>query len=126
MHPDSIVVDEETNLPTFLKGISHLMFINVGREGVMSDWKFNKLTMDKNGMWFLEVEVSNVTNGNDKNVELTYEASLVLDPSNYNTSIRRLVNKATDSQKEMFKSDEEYLNDLMNIHYNYEKESKMY
>lgn len=77
-------------------------------------------------MRFLEAEVNNVSNEHDKNVEFTYQVSLVLNPENYNLSIKRLFDKAMDSQKEMGKTDADYLNDLRKIHYDYEKEANMY
>ena len=77
-------------------------------------------------MWLLEMEVSNPTNGNDNKIEFTYSASLVLNPDNYNTAISRIINKATDAQREMGKTDIDYLNDIKTIHHNYGKEARMY
>ena len=74
------------------------------------------------------MEVANVTNGNgnDNKIEFIYQASLVLSPDNYNTSIKRIIDKANDSQKEMGKTDIDYLNDVKAIHTVYKKEANMY
>lgn len=114
------------SLPYFLLTDSYLKQIDVQREWIVSEWKFVKMTMDKSWMWLLEMEVSNVTNGNDNKIEFTYQASLVLSPDNYNTAINRTINKYNDAQREMGKTDEDYLNDIKTIHYNYNKEAGMY
>lgn len=77
-------------------------------------------------MWLLEMEVSNVTNGNDNKIEFTYQASLVLSPDNYNTAIKRIINKSNDAQKEIGKTDADYLMEVRAVHTGYRKEADMY
>lgn len=58
--------------------------IDVGREGTVRSWEFDKITLDKNGLWILIVNFE----GNFQNVEMVYDMSVILSPENYDMALR--------------------------------------
>jgi len=96
--------------------------INVGRVGKLRSIDFQKLIMDKDYVWKLEV----LLNSNIEEFEMFYDVSIVLDPKEQNRQLDVLVKKATGKQLNMETITGEIQRSMENIHNEYENNLKIF
>ena len=96
--------------------------INVGRSWKAREWEFNKMVLDKNGSWILIVDFIDQI----ENLDMNFIISVVLNPANYNSGIRRINDKFFDPQKKLFESDDQVIADIEKIKEDYKKEAELY
>lgn len=107
------------NIIEQLKSMSE---VDVKRQGKVFEWEFSKMTMDKNGIWTLVMDITDPMHVYYER----YSLSLVLNPINYNRNLNGNISKYENPQKEIFNNDEEFLNNSRKIISDYEKESELY
>lgn len=96
--------------------------VDIGRPGRARAWEFNKITLDKNGLWVLIVDFE----GNFDQIEMSYDVSVILSPENYDQALRNNLGKFTNPQRELFENEERFIRDMEKIHYDYAQESKLF
>lgn len=84
------------------------------------EWKYDKMVMEKSGLWTLQVKLC----GFNEVIKPKYKLGFVLDPSTYNTSIKSTMRKYFDAQSELpIDGKDTYVNKVMKVHAEYMQDS---
>ena len=93
--------------------------IDIGREGIVRSWKFNKMSMRPNGYWELIIDFEK----DIPEAEMFYDLSLVKDPYNENYALNSLLTKA--HKTGIFIDKEILIEQMERIHLEYHKEAEL-
>jgi len=111
-----------TKAETLAEALQWPKEINVGRIGTQRPIEFQKLMMDKDYVWKLEVILS----GTVDEFEMFYDVSLVLDPAEYNRQLKFLVAEANSKQMSLESITGKIATEMGNIHHKYENETQIF
>jgi len=87
---------------------------------IISEFKFTKLTLNKNLVWELILDLHSDLD----RVDMSYECSFILNPNGFNDSLKTNFNNFKNPQRSLTDTDETFIKRCDDIHTNYLKESK--
>jgi hypothetical protein len=119
--PEVDTKPEQSSEESTLAILESMRNIDVERTGKLYEWTFKKMTLE-GGIWILIADFLDQI----ESLDMTYTISLVLNPTNYNLTISRLIDKYNNPQKEIFNNDAEYIASVKKAHTDYSNESGLY